>query len=587
MRPSRLSLKWRLIFAFLAVSVMPVLVSTYIAASALQSVFQSNLEQWVSEAALFLLNEVSETQEETARVASTIANTLRQRPPDDLHASDAARPFADLLNAVGYDFVQLSEDGGNVVFASPGVKLEISDSETRTEWVLSASINGHPALLGGARRHFTAGGKGFTITVAHTVDGTLFGPPSKHTSLDARVYPIIDGVLRYDASGEANRQPIIVSADTLTKLKRRTTDGLVLDSGVGVITTAFAGLYGPKGDLLGVVVCRLSGATAAFEKVGQWGFFAGLAVLAGTLALIVAIFVSGRITRPLRALTDGVRLVAGGDYGARVQVQNDGGRELAELGSGFNAMAEQLDRLKTMEAEMRRQQQFAAFGEAAAVIAHEIRNPLGIIKTSSQVVRMKSRLAPTEDRMIGFVLEEVRRIDNLIQDILDYVRPRELQHESLDLRDVVSNVAEAARPSLAERGIHEVVVSSADPLPIMGDRDRLHQALLNLVLNAMDAMPDGGRLQIVEERHNGQAKISIADQGVGMSDEVRARAFDPFFTTKTRGAGLGLAKVQTIIHDHGGSITFDTAPGRGTTFTICLTVTQSQGEPHAAVHSAG
>jgi len=162
-----------------------------------------------------------------------------------------------------------------------------------------------------------------------------------------------------------------------------------------------------------------------------------------------------------------------------------------------------------------------------------------------------------------------------------------VQHETIDLRDVVSNVAEATRPALAERGIHEVVVSSADPLTVMGDRDRLHQALLNLVLNAMDAMPDGGRLRIVQERQNGQAKISIADQGVGMSDEVMQRAFDPFFTTKTRGAGLGLAKVQTIVRDHGGSITCDSAPGRGTTFTISLTVTQNHGEPNAAVYSAG
>ena len=280
--------------------------------------------------------------------------------------------------------------------------------------------------------------------MANTVDGTLFGPPNKHTSLDARVYPMVNGVLRYDANVEADRQPITVSNDTLQALIKHTSNGMVLDSGDGVITTAFAGLYGPKGDLLGIIVCRLSGAGAAFEKVGQWGFFAGLAMIAGTLALVVAVFISSRITQPVRALTDGVRLVAGGDYGARVQ--EDGSRELAELGNGFNAMAEQLERLRNMEAEMRQRKQLAAFGEAAAVIAHEIRNPLGIIKTSSQVVRMKSRLAPAEDRMIGFVLEEVRRIDNLIQDILDYVRPRELQHEPFDLRDVVSNVAEATRP---------------------------------------------------------------------------------------------------------------------------------------------
>jgi signal transduction histidine kinase len=235
---------------------------------------------------------------------------------------------------------------------------------------------------------------------------------------------------------------------------------------------------------------------------------------------------------------------------------------------------------------MRQSQQLAAFGEAAAVIAHEIRNPLGIIQTSAQVVRMKSSLAPAEDRMIGFVLEEVARIDTLVQDILDYVRPRDLEREPLDLREIVSHVTEVARPALAERGISDYVVPCGVALPVAGDRDRLHQAFLNLILNAMDAMPDGGRLRIVEELGDGVARISIADQGIGMSDAVKKRAFDPFFTTKMRGTGLGLAKVQAIIGEHGGSITCESTPGHGTTFTISLAILQNQGQAHALIHSA-
>jgi two-component system sensor histidine kinase HydH len=246
LRPSRLSLKWRLIFAFLAVSVTPVLVSTYIAASAIQSVFQSNLEQRVSEAALFLLNEVSESQEEAGQVASKVETTLRQAQLNDLQASDAALPFAALLNSAGYDFVQLSDDAGNVVFASPGVKLAISETEVRPEWILSATINGRPALLVGAKRHFPLEGKPYSIIVADSVDGTLFGPPSKHTSLDARVYPIIDGVLRYDANVEADREPITVPKDTLQALVLRASNSVVLDSGDGVITTALPASTGPR-----------------------------------------------------------------------------------------------------------------------------------------------------------------------------------------------------------------------------------------------------------------------------------------------------------------------------------------------------
>ncbi|MGB0084402.1 MAG: HAMP domain-containing sensor histidine kinase [Rhodomicrobiaceae bacterium] len=585
MKSWHISLKWRLILAFLAVSVTPVLVSSYMAASAIQSVFQKNLEQWITEAALFLLNEITETEDEAGKAAATVGTTLHQRSFAGLQAVEAARPFADLLNSVGYDFIKLYDDTGSVVFSSPGIDFELPKVEHRHEWVRSAQINGRPGMLVGATRSFEAQGRRYSLVVANPVNEALFGAANQQASLDVRVYPLVAGRPVYDADQGTEKVPIPVSEKTLARLAADPAKGVTLNSEDHGITTAFAGVYGTDRSLLGVIAVRLSGASAVFEEIGQWGFFAGLAIIAGALALIVAVFVSNRITKPVRALTRGLRAVTGGDYGARVH--ESGGRELEELGSGFNAMAEQLDRLKSMEAGMRKTQQLAAFGEAAAVIAHEIRNPLGIIKTSSQVVRMKSRLAPAEDRLIGFVLEEVRRIDRLIQDILDYVRPRELEREALDLRDILAHVAEAARPALAERGIEDDVVACADPLAVLGDRDRLHQAFLNLVLNAMDAMPEGGRLRIVEERQQGMAKISIADQGVGMSEEVRRRAFDPFFTTKTKGAGLGLAKVQAIIGDHGGSISCESAPGYGTTFTICLAVLQNQGQTHAPMHSAG
>ena len=581
---SRISLKWRLIFAFLAVSVTPVLVSSYMAASAIQSVFQRNLEQWISEAALFLLNEIAESQAEAAKAATTVATTLNRGSFDDVQAGEATRPFADLLSSVGYDFVKLYDDTGRVVFSSPGIDLDLPKVERRHEWVRAARIGGRPGLLVGATRSFEAQGHRYSIVVADAVNEALFGTANQHASLDVRVYPLVDGQPVYDSDREIRKEPIPVTPAILNRLINTPADGMTLSKNQR-ITTAFAGIYGADRKLLGVIAVRLSGATAVFEEVGHWGFFVGLAMIAGVLALVVAVFVSSRITRPVRALTRGVRAVASGNYQARVR--ETGGRELAELGGGFNAMAEQLDGLKSMEAEMRKKQQFAAFGEAAAVIAHEIRNPLGIIKTSSQVVRMKSRLAPAEDRLIGFVLDEVRRIDNLIQDILDYVRPRDMQREALDLRDVLAHVVEAAGPALAERGIKDDVVACTAPLSVLGDRDRLHQAFLNLVLNAMDAMPDGGELRIVEECDAGMARISIADKGIGMPDHVRLRAFDPFFTTKTRGAGLGLAKVQAIIGDHGGSITCESEPGQGTTFTICLSVLQNQGQLHAPMHPVG
>ncbi len=580
-----MSLKWRLICAFLGVSVIPVLLASFLAANAIQTAFQRNLAQWISEAARFLLSELAETEEEAGKAASIIADSLRHRSEDMLKASEAARPFADLLNSVGYDFVKLYGDSGEVIFTSSGIALDEASKDDRETWIRRAQFDGQPGLLAGATRVFEINGHSFYVIVANAINKTLFGMGNEHASLDVRVYPVVGGRPRYESDGGMGIHPIQVSDETLHKLQISAPDGMTLSADEDGITTAFAGVYASDGSLLGVIVCRLNGAAAVFEQLGQWGLFAGVATVAGFLALLVAVFLSNRITQPVRALTRGLRAVAGGDYKARVR--ESGGRELEELGVGFNTMAEQLDRLKSMEAEMRRKQQLAAFGEAAAVIAHEIRNPLGIIKTSSQVVRMKSKLAPAEDRMIGFVLEEVARIDRLIQDVLDYVRPRDLQQEKIDLREVVSHVAEVARPALAERGIRDNVIAYSEPLAVLGDRDRLHQAFLNLVLNAMDAMPSGGQLHIIEDCGEGVARIAITDEGIGMTEEVRQRAFDPFFTTKTRGTGLGLAKVQAIIGEHGGSIICESEPGRGTTFTIFLSTLEEQGLSHAPVHSAG
>jgi signal transduction histidine kinase len=224
-----------------------------------------------------------------------------------------------------------------------------------------------------------------------------------------------------------------------------------------------------------------------------------------------------------------------------------------------------------MESEMRRRAQFAALGEAAAVIAHEIRNPLGIIKTSSEIVRMKSALRPSESRLIGFVLEEVARIDRLVQDILDYVRPTETKKNAIDvLRDVVARAVELVQPELQRHGISCAVADGGGTAPVFGDADQLHQAVLNLILNAIAAMPNGGRLTVDFAREDGFIDINIEDEGTGVDPRLGDRIFDPFVTTKTKGTGLGLAKTRDIVVEHAGNLFYKTKPGGGTIFTIRL-----------------
>jgi signal transduction histidine kinase len=235
-------------------------------------------------------------------------------------------------------------------------------------------------------------------------------------------------------------------------------------------------------------------------------------------------------------------------------------------------MTAQLQNAEEMEAEMRRLERFAALGEAATTIAHEIRNPLGIIKASSQVVRMQDNaLSPNSDRLIGFVIDEVDRIDRLVQDLLGYVKPKEPELAAIRVHvDIVSLVIEFARPELERRGIAcEDIPPTEEPL-VMADAAALHQALLNIILNAMEAMPNGGRLRVVTEHRDRKVRILVSDTGAGVPDDVRERIFEPFVTSKLRGTGLGLAKVMLVVKQHGGSVEFESEVGRGTRFILHL-----------------
>ena len=215
-------------------------------------------------------------------------------------------------------------------------------------------------------------------------------------------------------------------------------------------------------------------------------------------------------------------------------------------------------------------QPHTALGQAAMVIAHEVRNPLGIIKTSTEVVRNRARLGGTEAKMLGYVIDEVRRIETLMREFLDFAQPRPLVRSPLPLHNVIERVAAIAAPELARHGIELRIDDASKGAEVAGDADQLHQACLNLVLNAMDAMPTGGTIFASLAVNSDTVSLTIRDEGPGVPEAIRAEVFNPFFTTKAKGTGLGLAKVQSVAAAHGGTVTCESEPGRGAAFTLAL-----------------
>lgn len=566
---SRLPLRLRLTLSFLAVSVPPVLIASFLAAQAISAAFEHNVEQWISEIALFMANEANEGQEEAQHATSIVAAALSRAEAEPAATPPPLEPFADLLTSVGYDFVRFYDAKGTILFARGELDLQQPLPLEPLASIFFIRRAGKPAMMVGAVQPVQVGGENRFLFVANLLDEKFFNAPQTLRSLDVHLFEVVDnGTSLADATiGSAGKMHV---PPAIFARLRNGADSATLPHLVGNGTAiAYAALRDDRGRLVGIIACRLNGATAAFERLGSWWLFIGLAAVSGLLSLLVGISISRRMSEPLKSLTSGVRAVAQGDYAARVP--EEGGREIEELAVGFNAMTEQLESLRQMEAVMRQRAQLATLGEASAVIAHEIRNPLGIIKTASELVRRKSQLAPAEDRLIGFVLDEVNRIERLVQELLDYGGPTPCSRAPLDLMsEVVQPALDFSAPELKRRGLTLELQPSPVPVMILGDRDQLHQVLLNLLLNAMDAVGANGHIVVRVVRGESTARIDVEDNGTGISPDIMGRLFEPFVTSKAKGTGLGLAKVRATLEAHEGTVECGNAPDRGAVFTIRL-----------------
>lgn len=219
--------------------------------------------------------------------------------------------------------------------------------------------------------------------------------------------------------------------------------------------------------------------------------------------------------------------------------------------------------------ELARKNRLADLGQIASHVAHEVRNNL--VPVSLYVGLLRRRL--TEDRSSLEVVEKIESgmtaLDAMVHDLLNFTADREPQRAPLLLRNLVQEMFDALAPQLSAQGVR-TTIDVAPQLVIHADREALRRAVLNLVLNALDAMPHGGGITVTAVVVNGCVELEIADEGPGLTEEARRRAFEPFFTTKSSGIGLGLAIVYRLIEAHGGEVSVRNCPEGGAAFTLRL-----------------
>ncbi len=250
----------------------------------------------------------------------------------------------------------------------------------------------------------------------------------------------------------------------------------------------------------------------------------------------------------------------------------------------YQALSETLEetnrQLRRAEAEARRSERLAALGQLSAGLAHEIRNPLGVIKGSAEMLTQKLKDAqPLVSELAGYISTEVNRVNALVTRFLDFARPQQLEVRPLKIAEVLDRSLESVQSQLPDSRV-KVERSYADPLPeILADGQLCERIFVNLILNALQAMCDPSpandpvlRITIASEMSNSRpgVVVTIKDTGPGIPPELREQVFNPFFTSKKDGVGLGLSIVAKIVDDHRGWIRLESEPGRGARFRVFL-----------------
>ncbi len=288
------------------------------------------------------------------------------------------------------------------------------------------------------------------------------------------------------------------------------------------------------------------------------------------LAIAFSLWITARVSQPIEQLAQAAEEVAAGNWETRVPERGRG--ELSVLARSFNHMTGELasQRQRLIQSE-----RVAAWRELARRLAHELKNPLFPLQlTVENLVRARALPAAEFDEVFrestATLGTEISNLKSIIARFSDFSKMPKPELELIDAADLVERSRALYESAAAEAKIRLVAEVACGPTLINADPELLHRALSNLVLNAMDAMPDGGKLTITARPSGDKIELRVADTGKGLTPEECQRLFTPYYTTKQYGTGLGLAIVQSVVADHAGTITVESRTGEGATFTITL-----------------
>ncbi len=342
--------------------------------------------------------------------------------------------------------------------------------------------------------------------------------------------------------------------------------------------------HGSTVKLNGVLAVDVSMAQTQ-EKVGElsktmllWAFG-----ITAVLAISLSLFLTRFVTDPIQDL---IATMERAERGLEARAQVKSSDDIGRLGEAFNSLLSKLERARRRVEryhyeQMKRADRLASIGEMAAGIAHEIKNPLAGVAGVIQVLKKDMPAGNQNKAVLEEVLTQVERMDKAVRNLLAFARPPEPKMTLVDVNELIGKLLDFLAPQFAKYAIAAERKLAAGLPWLTLDPDLVQQALINIALNAIQAMPGGGKFTVEtrtrkpSEEVPGSVEIVFSDTGKGISMENLSRIFNPFFTTRQQGTGLGLSITQRIVEQHNGEINVMSAPGKGASFTIAFPYPQS------------
>lgn len=297
-----------------------------------------------------------------------------------------------------------------------------------------------------------------------------------------------------------------------------------------------------------------------------------------SLGILIAVLFSLMYTRPIHTVVNAAQKVAAGDL--TVNLATNRGDEIGELTKSFNFMVQKLSEKRALEEKLREAEHLSGIAQIARNIAHEVRNPLNFISLSIDHLREKYVPSETEKKerfesLMTSIKHEIQRLNKLVGDFLDYGKPLRLNRQHVDIRSLIEEVMTLISAK-AEKDKIEIGRQYGALQNLFVDPELIRTCILNVILNAFEAMPHGGKLMVNTQVSDKWVSIVIEDSGIGVPKENLSKLFDLFFSTKTTGLGLGLAMTKRVIEEHGGKVDFQSIEGKGSTVTMSLPIKENK-----------